>query len=70
MEVSGVPKIKPVFVATPPALTDTVPEFPDPTTAVICVELTTTKEKALVPPKLTDEVLVKLVPMMVTVCPV
>ncbi|GDX46656.1 hypothetical protein LBMAG24_19840 [Bacteroidota bacterium] len=47
-----------------------MPDLPVPTTAVILVALTTVNEAAAVPPKLTAVVPVKLVPVIVTVCPV
>ncbi len=59
------------MVTTPEdAVTDTVPLVPLPTTAVIVVGLTTVKELAGVPPKLTAEAPNKLVPVIVTVWPV
>ena len=48
----------------------TVPEVPVATNAVMLVALTTLNEVAAVPPKLTAEAPVKLVPVMVTVAPV
>ena len=50
-------------------VTETLPEFPFPTMAVILVELTTVKEVAAVPPKLTDDIPLKLLPVIVTVFP-
>ena len=47
----------------------TLPEFPFPTMAFILVELTTVKEFAAVPPKLTDDTPLKLLPVIVTVFP-
>jgi hypothetical protein len=55
-------------LAVPPSVvTDIFPVAPFPTTAVILVALTTVKEVAAVPPKLTAVAPVKLVPVMVTV---
>ena len=51
----------------PGAVTDIVPLAPLATTAVMLVALTTVKEVAAVPPKLTAVAPVKLVPVMVTV---
>jgi hypothetical protein len=48
---------------------DITPVVPLATTAVMLVALTTVKEVAAVPPKLTAEALVKLVPVMFTVAP-
>jgi hypothetical protein len=63
-------KVKPPNVPVPPGLTtDTLPEAPLPTTAVIVVGDTTVNEAAVVPPKLTAVAPVKLVPVMVTVVP-
>ncbi len=63
-------KVNPVFVAVPPGVvTDTLPEVPAPTTAVMVVAETTEKEVAAVPPKLTADAPIKLVPVMVTVAP-
>jgi hypothetical protein len=63
-------RIKPVLVAIPKGVvTLSVPVLPDPTTAVIVVLFTTTKEIAAVPPKLTAVAPVKLVPVIVTVAP-
>ena len=50
-------------------VTETLPEFPFPTSAVILVALTTVNEAAAVPPKLTAVAPVKLLPVMVTVFP-
>lgn len=67
--VCGV-KVKPVLVAVPPpVVTDTLPEVPLASTAVILVELLTTKEVAAVPPNFTALAPVKLVPVMVTLVP-
>jgi hypothetical protein len=61
-------KVNPVLVPTPLAVvTLTLPVAPAPTTAVIEVALTTLNEVAAVPPKLTADAPVKLVPVMVTV---
>lgn len=58
--------VKPVPVAVPPGVvTDTLPDAPKPTTAVILVGEITLNELAAVPPKLTAEVPVKPVPVMV-----
>jgi uncharacterized MnhB-related membrane protein len=58
-------------LAVPPGVvTDIVPVAPFPTTAVMLVALTTVKEVAAVPPKLTAVAPVKSVPVMVTVSPV
>ena len=53
----------------PGVVTDTFPEAPLPTTAVIVVELTTVKEDAGTPPKLTAVTPVKFPPEMVMVAP-
>jgi hypothetical protein len=61
-------KVKPVLVPTPLAVvTLTLPVDPAPITAVMEVALTTLNEVAAVPPKLTADAPVKLVPVMVTV---
>jgi hypothetical protein len=58
-------------LAVPPGVvTDIVPVVPLATTAVMLVALTTVKEVAAVPPKLTIVAPVKLVPVMVTTAPV
>jgi len=63
-------KVKPALVAVPPAVvTDTLPEVPLATTAVILVALLTTNEVAAVPPNFTALAPVKLVPVMVTLVP-
>lgn len=63
-------KIKPGLVAVPPGVvTETFPDAPAPTTAVILVADTTINEVAAVPPKLTAVVPMKFVPVMVTVVP-
>lgn len=62
--------VKPALVAVPPAVvTETLPDVPAATTAVMLVALTTVNEVAAVPPKLTAVAPVKLVPVMVTVVP-
>ncbi len=55
------------FAVPPGVVTDIIPLVPIATTAVILVALTTVKEVAAVPPKLTAVAPVKLVPVMVTV---
>ena len=50
-------------------VTDTVPEPPQGTTAVMLVALTALNVVAATPPKLTAEAQVKFVPVMVTVVP-
>ena len=61
----------PTLLAMPfDVVTLTLPVAPAPTTAVILVALTTVNEVAAVPPKLTAVAPVKLVPDIVTVCPV
>jgi len=63
--------VNPAKVPVPDAVvTDMLPDAPAPTVAVILVALTTVKALAAVPPKLTAVVPVKLVPVMVTTCPV
>jgi hypothetical protein len=63
-------KVNPACTALPPGVvTETLPDEPVATTAVMVVELTTLKEAAAVPPKLTAVAPVKLVPVMVTVAP-
>ena len=60
-------KINPGSVAIPPGVTtSTSPDAPAPTTAVMVVALTTVKELAATPPKLTALASVKSVPVMVT----
>jgi hypothetical protein len=64
-------KVNPALLAIPLAVvTLTLPVVPAATTAVILVALTTVNEAAAVPPKLTAVAPVKLVPVIVTVCPV
>jgi hypothetical protein len=68
--VGAATNVKPALVAVPPAVvTETLPDVPAATTAVILVELTTVNDVAAVPPKLTAVAPVKLVPVMVTVRP-
>jgi hypothetical protein len=63
--------VNPALLALPFAVvTLTLPVVPAATTAVILVALTTVNEVAAVPPKLTAVAPVKLVPVIVTVCPV
>jgi hypothetical protein len=67
----AVTKVNPVLLAMPfDVVTLILPVAPVPTTAVILVALTTLNEVAAVPPKLTAVAPVKLVPVIVTVCPV
>ena len=62
--------VKPASVIVPPGVvTDTLPDVPDATTAVMLVAETTLKELATVPPKLTAVAPVKFVPVMVTDVP-
>ena len=64
--VGGGVNVNPACVAIPPGVvTDTVPEVPAPTTAVILVGETTVKDVATVPPKLTAVAPEKLVPIIV-----
>lgn len=57
-------------LAVPPGVvTDTVPVEPAPTTADMLVELITVKDVAAVPPKLTADAPVKLVPVIIIVAP-
>jgi SepF-like predicted cell division protein (DUF552 family) len=63
--------VNPDKLAVPPGVvTETEPEAPDATTAVIVVELTTLNEVAAVPPNVTEEAPIRLDPVMVTVVPV
>jgi hypothetical protein len=63
--------VKPGNVAAPlGVVTNTLPELPVPTTAVIVVGETTVNDAAVIPPKPTVDALVKLVPVMVTISPV
>ena len=57
-------------VVPPGVTTTTLPDAPPATTAVMVVAETTVNEVAAVPPKLTAEVPVKFVPVIVTVAPV
>lgn len=62
---------KPDFDAIPPGVvTLTLPLLPAPTVAVIPVEEVTVNELATVPPKLTVDAFVKLLPVMVIVAPI
>ena len=59
--------MKPANVPVPDAVvTETVPEVPAPTVALMLVALTTVYVVAAVPPKLTAVAPVKFVPVMVT----
>ena len=51
-------------------MTDTLPDAPDATIAVMLVDDTIVNDVAAVPPKLTLVVPLKLVPVIVTVAPV
>ena len=51
-------------------VTETTPDAPDATVALILVALTTVNVVAAVPPKLTAVAPVKFVPVRVTICPV
>jgi len=63
--------VNPVFVAVPAGVvTLTFPDAPEPTTAVIVVELTTANDAAATPPKLTEVAPLRFVPVTVTVTPV
>lgn len=63
-------KINPALLAVPlGVVTLTEPDEPFPTTAVIVAALTTLKDAADVPPKLTAVAPVKFTPLMVTVAP-
>lgn len=63
--------VNPAFVAVPPGVvTDTLPDEPAATTAVMLVADATANEVAGVPPKLTAVAPVKFVPVMVMVAPV
>ncbi|MNT69827.1 hypothetical protein D3C72_2081690 [compost metagenome] len=66
----GGKNVKPAIFAVPlgPEIF-TLPLLPVPTVAVIIVGETTEKDVALTPPKFTDCMPVKLLPVMVTVCP-
>ena len=63
-------KVKPALLPVPAGLvTDTWPEAPVLTMAVMRLPFTTEKDAAGVPPKLTAVAVVKLLPVMVTVVP-
>ena len=63
--------MKPANVPVPDAdVTETVPEAPAPTVALMLVALTTVNVVAAVPPKLTAVAPVKFVPVILTTCPV
>jgi hypothetical protein len=63
--------VNPPKIAVPPGVvTETFPDDPLATTAVMVVALTTVYDAAFVPPKLTPVAPVKFVPVMVTVVPV
>ena len=65
--VGGGKYVKPANVPVPDAVvTDTTPEAPAPTVALMLVALTTVNVVAAVPPKLTAVAPVKFVPVMVT----
>jgi len=68
VEVVAATHVKPERDPVPPGVdTLTLPDAPvRPGTAVIVVELTTVYEAAAVPPKVTPETLLKLVPVIVT----
>lgn len=60
--------VNPVFIAVPPGvITETLPDVPAATTALILVAETTLNDVAAVPPKLTAVAPLRLVPVMVTV---
>ena len=59
----------PKLVVPPLVVTLTIPLAPLPTTAAIVLSLTTVKEDAAVPPKVTAVAPVKPVPLMVSVMP-
>lgn len=68
--VGGCKNIKPVRPPEPAGvITDTLPEVPLPTTAVMVFASTTVYEVARVPPNLTAVVPVKLAPVIVTTVP-
>ena len=68
--VGGCRKIKPESPPEPAALvTDTLPEVPLPTTAVIVFAFTTVYDVASVPPNFTAVVPAKFAPVMVTTVP-
>ena len=65
--VGGGKYVKPANVPVPDAVvTDTTPEAPAPTVALMVVALTTVNVVAAVPPKLTAVAPVKFVPIMLT----
>jgi hypothetical protein len=69
--VSVVVYVNPANDADPPAVvTITLPEAPNPTTAVMIVEETTVYDLAASPPKKTPVAPVKLVPLIVIVAPI
>jgi hypothetical protein len=57
-------------IVPPVVVTETLPDVPPATTAVMLVGETTIKEVAGVPPNETADAPVKLVPVIVTVVPV
>ena len=62
--------VKPPILAVPPGVdTTTSPDPPVPNTASIVEASLTTKEAAAIPPKVTPEALVKLVPVSVILSP-
>lgn len=68
--IGGLPKVNPSLLPVPfTVATATFPVVPVPTTAVIPLAESTTKDFAAVPPKLTEVVPVKLDPLMVTIVP-
>jgi hypothetical protein len=69
--VGGGKYVNPDLALVPKAfVTTTSPDAPFATTAVMVLEFTTVKEDAVIPPKLTVVVPVKLIPEIVTVDPV
>jgi hypothetical protein len=63
-------KVNPASTALPPGVvTETSPEEPEATTAVMVVASTTVNDVAAVPPKLTAVASVKSVPLIVTLAP-
>ena len=69
--VGGGKYVNPANVPVPDAVvTETVPEAPEATVALMLVALTTVKVLAAVPPKLTAVAPVKFVPVRLTTCPV
>ena len=68
--IGGLPKVNPSLLPVPfTVATATFPVVPVPTTAVIPLAESTTKDFAAVPPQLTEVVPVKLDPLMVTIVP-